>query len=191
MIEFEKKILLTEDEYGQLLTLGIFAEKPVKQKNYYFDTDNFDLNELNITCRIRKQNGRYKATFKAHQPDFAHCSIENSVDVKSRRDRSFFKNMNVRFQGSLTTYRREFSPCVGVTAFLDKNIYLGNPDYELEIEYSVKHERQADEFLGKIADSLYISGATLCPEEFLNRVFASESKSERFFKKKTSLKRKK
>ena len=96
--------------------------------------------------------------------------------------------MNVRFQGKMTTYRRRYSPCGNVTAFLDKNIYLGHTDYEFVIEYAERHERYADRFLGKIADRLYLSGATLSPDEFLNRVFVSESKSERFFKKKNLLK---
>ncbi|MBQ7335743.1 MAG: hypothetical protein IJW92_04665 [Clostridia bacterium] len=52
MIEFEKKILLTKEEYDCLFA-HFGQEKPrVKQVNYYFDTDDFLMNRKNITCRI-------------------------------------------------------------------------------------------------------------------------------------------
>ena len=91
MFEFEKKILLTKTEYDYLRSDERFSKRPSLQKNYYYDTEKYELNELGITCRIRERNGKYKATLKAHQPDIENFSIETSGEAENERDLSFFK----------------------------------------------------------------------------------------------------
>ena len=94
MMEFEKKKLLTKEEYDRLLCC---VDKPIEafwQKNTYFDTDDLKLNSLGITCRIREKDGVYKATIKEHQAESEDCSIENTVYVKNMSNKCQFTKKN-------------------------------------------------------------------------------------------------
>lgn len=66
MMELEKKLLPTQEEYEYLLEHfgrnGSLEEKPiVKQTNYYFDTDKYAMNKQHIACRIRLKDENTKA----------------------------------------------------------------------------------------------------------------------------------
>lgn len=135
MMEFEKKKLLTKEEYDRLLCC---VDRPIEafwQKNTYFDTDDLKLNSLGITCRIREKDGVYKATIKEHQAESEDCSIENTVYVKNKYDDVFFQKMGVKYQGEIKTFRIVLWKDNDIEVVLDKNYYLGWTDYELEIEY--------------------------------------------------------
>lgn len=57
MVEFEKKILISKEEYRVLWEeMGKNAPTTV-QINHYFDTENHAMNKKGITCRIRQENG--------------------------------------------------------------------------------------------------------------------------------------
>ncbi len=184
MFEFEKKILLTKTEYDYLRSDERFSKRLSLQKNYYYDTEKHELNELGITCRIRERNGKYKATLKAHQPDIENFSIETSGEAENERDLSFFKNMALLFQGELDTYRINYIPQKNIRISLDENIYLSTIDYELEIEYNPKEEKTAARILNDIANDLLTAGIIKNKEEFIKRAENAKSKSERFFEKK-------
>ena len=58
MIELEKKLIISKEEYDYLIEHFGYdnqhCRKPIiKQINYYFDTDDLLMNAQNITCRIR------------------------------------------------------------------------------------------------------------------------------------------
>ena len=57
MLEFEKKVLLSEPEYRFLKENRYRAGKTAVQVNHYYDTDDFALSRQGITCRIREKNG--------------------------------------------------------------------------------------------------------------------------------------
>ena len=61
MLEYEKKVMLTKDEYA-VLSAQCRGMRVETQTNYYFDTDDFCMNRKGITCRIRAKNGKYKTT---------------------------------------------------------------------------------------------------------------------------------
>ena len=72
MLEYEKKMLLTEEEYFKFLHL-IGKEKPrFIQTNYYYDTVNNDLKTNNYSLRIRhiENLNKYIITLKIqyHNP---------------------------------------------------------------------------------------------------------------------------
>ena len=134
MIEFEIKAMLSASEFVFLKTKRFHMGKVSLQKNYYYDTDSFELDKQGITCRIREKDGSFTATIKDHQ---SHgCSIETSRPAKDAQDASFFEGMGLSEQGKLTTIRTTCKTCDGFVAALDENRYLGTADYELEYEYN-------------------------------------------------------
>ena len=59
MIEYEKKILLTKDEYKKLITTFSENAKTIVQKNHYYDTRDYKLNKNGVTCRIREKDNKF------------------------------------------------------------------------------------------------------------------------------------
>ena len=54
MKEFERKMLLSKDEYDILMKYLEKSGSTTRQVNYYFDTDDFLMNKKGVTCRIRE-----------------------------------------------------------------------------------------------------------------------------------------
>ena len=189
MLEFEKKIMLKPKEYAFLVDHFSGISEKTTQTNYYYDTDLGDMNELGITCRIRKKHGKYVATMKAHQPDYKDCSIEISKDVKGIEDMSLFEGLELKYQGELHTTRYKINAINGIEVSIDRNNYLGKNDYELEIEYNPGEEEKAFIQLNIIADLLVMNGMVKSRYQIRNRASNSISKSERFFNRKNTLKK--
>lgn len=187
MLEYEMKVLLSYDEYSILSETFQKITPNVTQTNYYYDTNDFKLNELGITCRIREKNGKYEATIKDHSFAPNKCSIEHSKTVCSQYDDSLFKNMDTRLHGKLVTERVTIYSNNKSEIVLDKNTYLGVSDYELEIEYSPEQEEYAKHLLRYIARILCCYHCQTDSDEFYNRTNISKSKSERFFERKKML----
>lgn len=182
MIEYEKKIPLSYDEYIRLLNLSNSSPNTVVQTNYYYDTDDYKMNNQGITCRIREIKGRFVATIKDHICKDSEFSVENTRSVSCATDDSFFRSLGIKLQGSLVTERTVISSNMGVIAVVDKNMYLDMTDYELEVEYYTNREGLADKMLSELA--------ALCgkdDKEFLARTKLSINKSERFFERKKML----
>lgn len=183
MLEYEEKILLSYEEYLILLEHVQCTEDSAIQSNYYYDTDDFKLDELGITCRIREKNGKVTATIKDHSIDSDGCSIEYSKQILSIDDDSLFENMDVKLQGKLVTERTILYSRDNCEVVIDKNTYLGYCDYELEIEYIPEQEKQKEIILRSIADILCYNDANNKLDEFVGRIKKSKSKSSRFFSK--------
>ena len=143
MIEYEKKIILDAEEYKYLISL-IPNRDTIIQENFYYDTDDFDMNALGVSCRVRKINNKYVATIKRHCFGCKNCSKETSMPVKDEQDDKLFNGLDVKFVGSLTTERTLLIRNEKIKVVLDKNFYLGIVDYEMEIEYMESHENVAD-----------------------------------------------
>lgn len=180
MLEYEKKMLLTEEEYFKFLHL-IGKEKPrFIQTNYYYDTDDLKMNMQGITCRIREKNGKYEATIKSHKQGNKDCSIEKTKEVLNKYDDSLFSGMHLKLQGSLTTERVTVYSDNRCEVALDKNTYLDMTDYEMEVEYLPEHEEYATNLMYRYMSLLY-------PLKLFVLIFpqrVSMSKSERFFERK-------
>ena len=175
MNEFEKKLLLSKEEYDHLKEYfghdGLTTSKLViKQINYYYDTDDLSMNRQNTTCRIRFKEGEYKGTIKRHSIDFDH-STETDIAVYDGIIKNAFIDMGLTLKGELFTERRMIWKDTACEVVLDKNIYLDHEDYELEIEYEPMFEQDAARNFKKILNLL----KTHIPSQ---RV---QSKSERFF----------
>ena len=183
MLEYEKKFMLTEDEYNSIKKM--YGELPSDtQKNYYFDTDDLAMNKLGITYRIRKQNGIYKATIKDHSTDYADCSVELHLTEKNELDPIVFSDMGLKYQGTLTTNRMIIYKDSFCEVVLDFNTYLGFTDYELEIEYMENYEQKAIILLKDIATELVTIKLIDSVDLFLARENKGKCKSQRFYDRK-------
>ncbi len=180
MVEYEKKLMLTEQEYNCLRQFKCKNTLSVFQTNYYFDNDEFSMNKRGVTCRIRQKNGVYKATIKNHGVQKLDCSIEEDLVEKDYFDINAFSSLGVHLQGDLVTERVVMFADNTCEMVLDRNIYLGTVDYELEIEYLLGFEEKAIELLNEIISELLRQGFDVSREEIRNK-----SKSERFFARKS------
>lgn len=186
MVEFEKKFMLSEQEYETLYS-ALGKAKGKTHFNYYYDTTDLAYNKKGITCRIRKKDSCCIATIKRHRRDYPECNFEKYCVVKNEKDKSFFKGMDVIFQGVLTTERKEIIAQNGINAVLDKNTYLGITDYELEIEYSPYLKQNCDDILKLIVKRLTKKERDSMLASFKERMNTGGSKSERFFKRKKEI----
>lgn len=192
MTELEKKLLLTEDEYDYLMEhLG--CDNPLIQKsvttqiNYYFDTDDFSMNRQNTTCRIRLKDGKYKAIIKKHSTG-EDQSTETEMEIYDGLVSNAFTKMGLKLQGELITKRCIVFKDTYCEAVLDKNEYLGHTDYELEIEYTSEHEKDAQTILKIFRDMLTRRKCFLAYKESLKDAPDVPSKSSRFFERMSSTK---
>ena len=187
MTELEKKLLLTEEEYDYLME-HFGYESPLisipitTQVNYYFDTDDFSMNRQNTTCRIRLKDGKYKATMKRHSTG-EDQSTETEMEIYNGLESNAFTDMGLKLQGELITKRCVAFKDSNCEAVLDKNEYLGQTDYELEIEYKQEHEKDAQAILKIFQDMLTRRKCFLAYKENLKDVPDVPSKSSRFFER--------
>ena len=177
-MEFEKKILLTNEEY-LILQKHLYGENEGQQQtNYYYDTDDLSMNWQGITCRIREKDERFIATHKVHGTDH---SIEKSTLVMGISDLFPLSRIPLELKGTLTTKRHKWYRQNGITVFLDENVYLGAVDYELEIEYPEDNEFLAYLEIQRFAELLYGYGLIHSTAEIVGRLIKAKSKSQRFF----------
>ena len=171
--EFEMKIQLSKAEYSFLIDLfrkHIFSASV--QTNYYYDTQTREFRRLNTTVRIRHKGDEFKGTVKKHLAE-KDCSIERSFSVKHPPYSFETDGKMVYMQGELKTYRVEVPITEFAVIMIDKNEYLDQIDYELELEYSEAIGREA-------------SGMMRLIEKLLGhhkKSNESVSKSERFFRR--------
>lgn len=183
MLEYEKKIMLTADEYLSILMLMCKYVPMQTQTNYYFDNDDLSMNKKGITCRIRAKDGKYKATVKNHNTEHPDCSIEVDLVEKTEFDPRIFNVLGLHHQGELVTDRVVMHKDSTCEMVLDRNVYLGHMDFELEVEYTKESEHRAKNFIENIAESLVAVEQIKDVGTFLNRVGQGVSKSQRFFER--------
>lgn len=188
MVEFEKKVLISPQEYEMLIQQRYPCGTAYLQTNYYYDTADFKLNKTGITCRIRERDGVRKATVKDHQQKQKECSVENLISCKEEPE-LFFKRMGLDCQGSLKTERIVYPICPGIEVVMDKNTYLDCVDYELEVEYDFRYEATAYMEMKAIEAFILSNEGKMAASEFRKRIGKGGSKSERFFERKSYLKK--
>ncbi len=181
MIEYEKKILLTAEEYNVIALMRKNDNLPKMQTNYYFDNDDLSMNDKGITCRIRAKDGKFIATIKNHGGENPDCSVEDGLVESNEFDTKIFDTLGLRYQGELVTWRVPIYKDNDIEVVIDKNTYLGIIDYELEIEYREGNAENAQTLLKKIAEELVGAQILTNKSEFLNRVGRCKTKSQRFF----------
>lgn len=146
-LEIEHKILLTKQEFEKLIK-GYENIKFITQVNTYYDTEDQQLKSKKMAMRIRTINDKHIFTLKQptkqgvieHECDVAENSI---VAIKDNRIQSLLDSIGVKNNivslGSLTTHRAIVSLDNAELCF-DINEYNGITDYEVEYEYTKKHD---------------------------------------------------
>lgn len=152
MNEYEKKLLLTREEYDCLLKYFGKRKSWARQINYYFDTDDFSMNRQNTTCRIRLKDGTYQGTLKRHTAT-TERSEEIDIAVRNGIFDNGFTDMGLKLQGYCVTDRCFLLKNTICDVVLDWNDYLGHVDYELEIEYAPGYEKPPISFFRFISMS--------------------------------------
>lgn len=153
--ELEYKFLISKEQYKDIIiTLkdADFIFKPILQVNYFYDTFNYDYLKQGITIRIRQieENLRLEVKSKGYMVNESlFYRKEQCIEINKLPKRinlkDYFKNpphptLSAYLSGNLVTERLNYSVSKDVSVHLDKNIYLGVIDYELEIECNNKSD---------------------------------------------------
>lgn len=145
MIENEMKWIVSREEwlnfkYQIQKKYGITSGDEIIQKNYYYDTQNFDLHKSKNTLRIRKIDGSYVMQYKHSRQKHNQiaCCIEDKFTIDCTPDilcGEFLKYDDLFLLGNMTTKRLRIEPQPGLRIDFDENHYWGMTDYEIEIEF--------------------------------------------------------
>ena len=172
--ETEYKFLVNREQFDKYF--AFFIKKYGKattrlQINYYYDTEENTLNKKNVTVRVRqKDNGlklqikrhinKYEALFSSDEYFGDLASLPKTIKLNEIKEHLILK-------GSLVTERRTINFGGGGELCFDYNVYLGESDYEIEVEYS-EQDKSSGESIVAIIDS--------------SNALIGETKSNRFFK---------
>lgn len=155
-IEIEYKNLITEKEYESIHKFfRAYHWKETHQKNYYFETRQFDLKKHHAALRIREKNNQFQLTLKKPNPDGdglleVHASLTpaeahswmNGIiipkpEIESHLARIGINSKNLQYSGRLETKRLECNYQQTIVV-LDTSCYNGQTDYELELEAATR-----------------------------------------------------
>ncbi|MBB2479781.1 CYTH domain-containing protein [Bacillus sp. APMAM] len=169
-LEIEFKNLVTVDEFTKLIhEFNIEKKDMVIQKNYYFDTPEFDIKNISCALRIRKKKGNYELTLKQPVKDGNWETNENLEEQAALKMietgylpdgevKNTLTDLNIDCNtltcfGSLTTKRAEIAYLGGLLVF-DYSSYLNKEDYE--IEYEVTDKNKGEENFRKLLEHFQI-----------------------------------
>ena len=135
--EFERKLIIGSGEYEEL---SHYLSKHSKQENimqinYYYDTPDFTLFNASETLRIRQIGDMLKLQYKYNKNYSGDIRISDEYSEKiSELPKTITVNgVETQNIGFMLTERINFSlkNCI---ISLDKNLYLGIVDFEIEVE---------------------------------------------------------
>lgn len=146
MIETEYKSLIDENTYKKIDSAYKWDWKKEQINAYYFD-ESLELSKRRIMVRIREKDGEYKMQVKFHKNadsplhicEEKEFDIDGAPDFISAEEASKIigiKTGKLMKIGTLTTMRNSLMWNETTEICLDKSIYLGNTDYEIEVEFT-------------------------------------------------------
>jgi uncharacterized protein YjbK len=151
-LEIESKILVTGDEYDLLLKkLNLGENLKVYQTNYYIDTLENHLRTYGFGLRIRELNNSFTLTLKSPMAEgvLEKNQVLTAIEYKNFKEHHLFPKGLVKdfldiveFDTSLLKIITSLTTERIDTTFenrhicLDKNMYNGHVDYEVESEES-------------------------------------------------------
>ena len=143
--------------------------------NYYYDTPELYFYKNNITVRIRQNGNSFEGTVKKHIFNGIHSeSDEYDFPVQRLPGSVYLQGKKLCFKGQMITKRKVYFLTEGILLCIDKNIYLGKTDYEMELEYTSEMAQEAER-IKNTADTWLKNFSGQLREENLY------SKSTRFF----------
>ncbi len=160
MTEREIKYMIDgEDEFARCL--GVLEDMCGSgcvrlQTNYYYDTSRRELHKAGVTLRVRQNKGLLQGQIKRHDKGISAKSEESYFSVARLPSFIEFEGKKAKMLGSLTTQRHYFE-WNGCEIDLDANHYLGNTDYELEIEYPAGGSGAATAIAAMLSESIKLT----------------------------------
>jgi uncharacterized protein YjbK len=143
--EREYKTVIPKSTYDNILSTFMLEDNVFLQTNHYFDTDDLTLSKQDIVLRIRQKGDRFfKVTLKKQHPEEAfesHILLSKNQALDMLKDgfntALFFEGIDydVTFKTSIDNYRATLPYHHGLM-YIDKCVYCGTTDYELEYEVS-------------------------------------------------------
>jgi len=133
-------VLLSKQEFMQIVETAKarYGEpKAILQINYYYDDDDYSMNKQGVTVRVRQCGDSLKLQIKENKVDVGGCRVSNEAErllseLPGQIDHS--EHGTLMLKGNLVTNRHRFKINENLTLDLDENFYLGQHDYELELE---------------------------------------------------------
>src|SRR5699024_9608093 len=118
-MEYEKKLMLTYEEFLRIKRELPFPNEPIVHKNHYFKTKKFDLRKRHCALRIRTVASKYILTLKETRTDgiletnatltveevrqWKNNTFANTNEVTNRLHQLNILLESLRWIGSLTT----------------------------------------------------------------------------------------
>lgn len=151
-IEIEKRVMLTEEQYNDLLRYALTykSRKEMVLENHYFDDEDLSLRNAHHMLRIRSINGdEFELTLKVkgdkgdleiNEPlnKYEVDNLKRKLVIDNEEINNIIKNdtnKKIKYITSLKTKRIEIE-FDNYLFVLDKNYYSDVIDYDLEIESS-------------------------------------------------------
>ncbi len=195
MKEYEYKWMLDRKAYEKLCRMicdiGFDDIEQDVHINYYYDTKEMKYRKNGTTVRVRQKDDKLTGEVKyLISCDGANVSREESYELKGFPLRIRLQGNLLELKGQLVTDRLKASLSRGLVLCLDRSMYLGVVDYEMELEYLPWCERMAVEW--KNAFDSYLSRICALDDEIAASskcTKAGASKAERFFCEKDALSR--
>ncbi|MGG1343634.1 CYTH domain-containing protein [Bacillus toyonensis] len=89
-LENELKLLIDKETYTYILNHSQNIKKPLKQINYYFDTENRCLEKQDSTLRIRHENNRWLLCLKLKNIEQSRYTV-SSIEIEQEITEQIFK----------------------------------------------------------------------------------------------------
>lgn len=187
MNEHEYKWLLNKNTFEKLCSLiydiGFESIKHSVHINYYYDTADMKYVKNGTTVRIRQKEDKLVGTIKRRlSQGEENISFEDSYDLNTLPVRIKIREDLLELKGQLVTDRLEMQLSEGLILCIDKNMYLGIIDYEMEFEYFPEYKNMAEAWMA--AFNNYICKINDSCDAVAFNECKVQSKAERFFMKK-------
>ena len=182
--EFEYKFMVQKNEFYHIESYMFTSKIPYKivtQTNYYYDTNDFLLYNSGMTCRIRRIDSKLLGTLKIHCNKHVNSNIELPLNVNEITETLCLDKLCLTLIGELVTIRKSFELNNGIQIMLDTNIYRGNTDFEIEVEYPENAIEQAKRIMDELDMLLYQHGI-MTGQDMSSVYDKSSSKYSRFIK---------
>ena len=180
MIICRKSILLNQKEFD-IIHNEYFNDKISVVRTHYFDDNDLEMRNIGLYCLIVECDNSCHAVIREHQYYWKQFYIENSIKIKDITDKYVFEQIELFRQGSITSFRYQFSPETNIDLYLDLNAYLGKCDYELVIEYIPSMSKTVNTMICSIAAMLYINKVIISADSFIKRSKQLSDKDMRFY----------
>lgn len=181
MIVERKNAILSHSEFDWIKKRGFNTGMGKVLSEDYYDNDSFEMFKMGICCKICETEKTCRAVIEESHKEWKTLNIINSVPVKDLADNQVFSEIGLNFQGRMMMLRYPVCKSGNYSISIDKNMYLGNTDYELSIQHYHNKEECSENGIDSIMAALYLSRIVENFKDITQRFEKNDSKNIRFF----------